>query len=225
MRDAARAGERAIAIGPKTLLTPLARDAAKELGISFTNAASAEKGVDARDCARPPPKTLAIAADHAGFEIKHALIEHARKLGYEVRDLGTHSAQSVDYPDYAYAVALLVSRHEAALGVMVDGVGVGSAMLANKVPGVRAACCSVEFAAFNARAHNDANVLTLGSRSVGLEANRRILEVFLTTDFEGGRHATRVAKIADVERRFSVPDAPPESVRAGMMPPSAPGQP
>ena len=211
VRDAARAGRSTIPLPAGALITPLARDSARDLGVAFVEQreippASGEGDADA-DCGcggkTSQPGTLVIASDHGGFEIKAPLIEHAKELGWEVRDLGTDSSASVDYPDFAFAVARMVARGEAALGVMIDGVGVGSAMVANKVPCVRAACCSVEFAAFNARAHNDANVLTLGSRSVGLEANKRILEVFLSTPFEGGRHAGRVAKITDVENRFS----------------------
>lgn len=212
VRDAAAAGIRILAHPPEALITALARDTAKDLGVALMPSTDNSKtedcgcgGPTTDDCACSsvaPPGTLAVASDHAGYEIKEAMIAHATSLGWKVRDLGTDSSASVDYPDYAYAVARLVAKGKVALGVMIDGVGVGSAMVANKVPGVRAACCSVEFAAFNARAHNDANVLTLGSRSVGLEANRRILETFLTTVFEGGRHQGRVAKIGDVEARF-----------------------
>jgi len=213
VRSAAAAGQQVLPIPPDALVTPLARDTARELGIEL--AVMQDSSASGSDCdccgdnASPcdcestaPPNTLAVGSDHAGFEIKGAIIEHAKKLGWTVRDVGTNSSDSVDYPDFAYAVAHLVATDEVALGVMIDGVGVGSAMVANKVPGVRAACCSLEFAAFNARAHNAANVLTLGSRTVGPEANKRILEVFLETEFEGGRHAARVGKIGDVEGRF-----------------------
>lgn len=208
VRDAAQRGQHALPVAPDALITPLARDTARELGVSFVNPPAGEDcdcPDTAADCdcgPAAPPRTLAIACDHAGFEIKAPLAELARGLGWTVTDLGTDSGNSVDYPDFAFAAARAVALGKVALGVVVDGVGVGSAMVANKVPGVRAACCSVEFAAFNARAHNDANVLTLGSRAVGVETNKRILHVFLETAFEGGRHAARVAKIGDVEARF-----------------------
>jgi len=215
VREAARAGRTALAVTPRTLITALARDAARDLGVAFTESAEPPAGAPpspAGDTSPPPaqgppavqapPKSLVIASDHAGFPAKADLAAHARALGWTVADLGTDSAESVDYPDYAFAVARAVARGQAALGVMIDGVGVGSAMVANKVPGVRAACCAAEFAAFNARAHNDANVLTLGSRTVGPEVNKRVLAVFLETAFEGGRHAARVEKIRDVEARF-----------------------
>jgi ribose 5-phosphate isomerase B len=207
VRDAARGGRTSIALPPNALVTALARDTARELGVSFADTVPNSNG-DCPDrtpdcgCPEAPARTLAIGCDHAGFEIKAALAERASALGWAVTDVGTNSDGPVDYPDFAYAVARLVATCKVALGVMVDGVGVGSAMVANKVPGVRAACCSVEFAAFNARAHNDANVLTIGSRTVGIEANKRILDTFLSTDFEGGRHAGRVQKIKDVEARF-----------------------
>lgn len=207
VRDAVREGRSELAIPRHALITPLARDTAKDFGLRLTTTPEAP-GTDC-GCEDAPassasvqPGTVAIGCDHAGFEIKSALADHARALGWTVRDLGTDSSESVDYPDFAYAVARTVTDGTAVFGVMIDGVGVGSAMVANKVPGVRAACCGVEFAAYNARAHNDANVLTLGSRTVGVEANKRILEVFLKTVFEGGRHAKRVDKIADVEKRM-----------------------
>jgi ribose 5-phosphate isomerase B len=108
----------------------------------------------------------------------------------------------VDYPDFAFAVARLVQGGACRLGLVLDGAGVGSAMVANKVPGVRAALCADVFSAYNARAHNDANVLTLGSRTMGLEPCKRVLAEFLSAPFEGGRHAGRVQKIRDVEARF-----------------------
>lgn len=149
-----------------------------------------------------PPTRLALGCDHAGFAYKAALADHARSLGWTVLDVGTDSEAAVDYPDFAFAVARAVHTGQAARGLMIDGVGVGSAMVANKLPGVRAALCPDVFSAFNARAHNDANVLTLGSRTMGVESCKRILAEFLTVAFEGGRHAARVAKIADVEARF-----------------------
>ncbi|HYE96563.1 MAG TPA: RpiB/LacA/LacB family sugar-phosphate isomerase, partial [Rubricoccaceae bacterium] len=123
-------------------------------------------------------------------------------LGWAVTDVGTDGEDAVDYPDFAFAVARLVQSGGARYGLMLDGVGVGSAMVCNKVPGVRAALCPDVFSAFNARAHNDANVLTLGTRTMGVEACKRVLAEFLATPFEGGRHAARVQKLLDVEARF-----------------------
>lgn len=198
VREAAQAGKRELPVPPGALITPLAKDTARDLKVTFVTATPAKTETKVVDAG----KTIAVASDHAGFEIKAALIEVAQKAGWTVTDLGTDSPKSVDYPKFAFAVARSVALGKTTFGLMIDGVGVGSAMVANKVPGIRAACCSVEFAAFNARAHNNANVLTLGSRSVGLETNKRILKTFLETAFEGGRHADRVAMIDDVEARF-----------------------
>ncbi len=207
--DAVAAGQRTLAVPEGALVTALARDTAKDHGIQFVTGAGAPAATptDPPRLAEAPARTLAVACDHAGFDIKDALAEHARSLGWAVTDLGTDSTESVDYPDFAYAVARLVHLGRVQRGLMIDGVGVGSAIVANKVPGVRAALCPSTFAAFNARAHNDANVLTLGSRTMGVEVCKRVLAEFLATDFEGGRHQRRVDKIRDVEARF-LPGAP-----------------
>ena len=202
------AGHARLAVPPNALVTALARDTARERGVEIVTQSGAPAALPAdppRQAA--PARTLALACDHAGFDIKDALAAHARSLGWTVTDLGTSSTDSVDYPDFAYAVARLVHLGQTARGLMIDGVGVGSAIVANKVPGVRAALCPDVFSAFNARAHNDANVLTLGSRTMGVESCKRVLAEFLGTDFEGGRHQRRVDKIRDVEARF-LPGAP-----------------
>jgi ribose 5-phosphate isomerase B len=133
--------------------------------------------------------------------MKATLRKHTEGLGFQVVDVGTSSEDPCDYPDFAYAVAGMVSSGKAWRGVMVDGVGTGSCIVANKVVGVRAACCHNEFVARNAREHNDANVLTLGSRVIGIEVAKEILRVWLESLFAGGRHQGRVQKILDVERR------------------------
>lgn len=146
--------------------------------------------------------TLAIGADHGGFALKTELVKYLNELGYAVNDCGAFSADPVDYPDIAYAVAKLVSAGAAARGIIIDGAGIGSAMTANKVPGVRAALCYDLSTARNARAHNDANVLTLGARLIGAGLARDIVQVFLETECTEDRHKKRVAKIMDVERRY-----------------------
>ncbi len=207
--DALAAGQRSLAVPRGALVTALARDTAKDHGLDLVTEAGGPAATPADPPRLPeaPARTLALGCDHAGFDLKDALAEHARGLGWTVTDLGTDSAESVDYPDFAYAVARLVHLGRVRHGLMIDGVGVGSAIVANKVPGVRAALCPGTFAAFNARAHNDANVLTLGSRTMGVEVCKRVLTEFLSTDFEGGRHQRRVQKILDVEARF-LPGAP-----------------
>jgi ribose 5-phosphate isomerase B len=144
---------------------------------------------------------VAVGSDHAGFEQKERIVAHLIDGGRDVADLGTDSGEeSVDYPDYALRVAQAVAAGEADFGVLVCGTGVGMAMAANKVDGIRAAnVTDPEFARL-ARAHNDANVVTVSGRFVPVAVNEEIVDAFLATPFEGGRHQRRVKKMADVER-------------------------
>jgi ribose 5-phosphate isomerase B len=155
--------------------------------------------------ARPEPVQLAIGSDHAGFEMKESLAAYLREIGATFLDCGTHSKDAVDYPDFAHKVALAVALGSARRGIVVDGAGIGSAMVANKVPGIRAAACSDETQARNAREHNDTNVLTLGSRLIPLENLRKVVAVFLTADFTEPRHRARVAKIEAIEKKYYRP--------------------
>jgi ribose 5-phosphate isomerase B len=134
--------------------------------------------------------------------MKEDLKTYLGGLGYDLVDCGTHSTDSVDYPDFAYAVARMVAEGQAWRGIIVDGAGIGSCMAANKVPGVRAAMCYDHATAVNSREHNDANVLTLGGMLLGRNLARDLVKTWLETPFGGGRHARRVDKIMDVERRF-----------------------
>jgi ribose 5-phosphate isomerase B len=136
-----------------------------------------------------------VACDHAGLELKQALSAELERRGVVVRDFGTQSSESCDYPDFAHALAEAIERHEIDAGVLVCGTGVGMAMSANRHPGVRAVVCSEPLSARMARRHNDANVLCLGARVVGPDTALDILSAFLGSSFEGGRHARRVAKI------------------------------
>ena len=145
---------------------------------------------------------VALGADHGGFPLKENLKAYLTELGYSVRDCGTHSTDAVDYPDLAYAVARLVSTGEAWRGIVIDGAGIGSAMAANKVPGVRAALCYDYNSAVNSREHNDANVLTLGASLIGVALARTIAQTWLTTAYAGGRHQRRLDKITEIEKRF-----------------------
>lgn len=142
---------------------------------------------------------VVIGSDHAGFELKEAVTAFLRERGVEVEDVGTHGNASVDYPDFASTVARKVGSGEADFGVLVCGTGLGMAIVANKYRGVRAVPCTTEFAARAARAHNDANLLCLGERLVGVGLGLAIAQAFFDTAFEGGRHERRVQKIADVE--------------------------
>jgi ribose 5-phosphate isomerase B len=137
---------------------------------------------------------IAIGADHAGFEYKQAIIEVLN--AQEVKDFGTYSPDSVDYPDFAHPVALAVERGESDFGILVCGSGNGVAITANKHQGIRAAICWNEELADRARSHNNANILCIPARHISIEEAKKIVEIFFTTQFEGGRHATRVGKIA-----------------------------
>lgn len=140
-------------------------------------------------------KPVVIASDHAGFDLKAELCTELRRLGYTYEDLGTHSRESVDYPDFGQALARAVSEERADRGVLVCGTGIGISMAANRTPGIRAALCWNTTATRLARQHNDANVLSLGARLVADEVAKDCLRVFLETHFEGGRHERRVAKL------------------------------
>ncbi len=195
------------------LVTPLARQAAMERNISLVEgsdrapssrvqALGSETAARGARTATRGARTVAIGADHGGYDLKERLKARLQELGYEVLDCGTEGAESVDYPDFALAVAQLVAQGRAWRGILVDGAGIGSCMAANKVPGVRAALCYDAVTAVNSRAHNDANVLTLGAGMIGPELGRQIVETWLETPAGGGRHARRVKKIMEIERRF-----------------------
>lgn len=209
IRKALADGKRTIEVDPGTLVTPLAAELASASGIGIVIRSAAPGPVpvapEASHRVEPVPnveKKVAFGSDHGGFQLKQMLLKHAVSIGYSVMDLGTSSEEPVDYPDFAYAVALAVSSGEAWRGVAIDGAGIGSCVVANKVPGIRAACCHNEFVARNSREHNDTNVLTLGSRVTGSEVCKEILKIWLETWFAGGRHKGRVEKINDIERRY-----------------------
>jgi ribose 5-phosphate isomerase B len=145
-------------------------------------------------------KTIAVGADHGGFALKEELKIFLIEKGYQVLDCGTTNTESVDYPDFAKAVAEAVASGKAWRGMMVDGAGIGSCMAANKVPGVRAAMCYDYATAFNSREHNNANLLTLGAGLIGPNLAKQICSTFLETEFGGGRHARRVDKIMEIEK-------------------------
>ena len=144
-------------------------------------------------------KKVFTGSDHAGFELRGRIVGHLRALGLDVEDLGTPSAQSTDYPDWGAAVARAVRDHAGSLGVLVCGTGIGVCMAANKIHGVRAAVAWNVEAARLSRAHNDANVLCVGARLVPEATAFAVVDAWLDTDFEGGRHARRVDKIAALE--------------------------
>jgi ribose 5-phosphate isomerase B len=176
-------------------LTPLAADIVRERGIELVRRAQ-RRGSRAS-------KSVAVGADHGGYAMKEALKTFLVELGHRVRDYGTDSEDAVDYPDFAHAVARAVADTQADLGIIIDGAGVGSAITANKVPGVRAAACYTVALARNSREHNDANVLTLGSKTVTVAEMREIVSAWISTEMSEDRHRKRVAKIKAIERQYN----------------------
>jgi ribose 5-phosphate isomerase B len=148
-------------------------------------------------------QSVALGADHGGWELKQQLAAHLRDQGFAVSDCGTHGPESVDYPDIAHEVARRVATGGCRWGVILDGAGIGSAIVANKVPGVRAALCYDLSSARNSREHNHANVLTLGAGLIGSNLARQIVDTWLATPWGGGRHGRRVEMIDEIERRYA----------------------
>ena len=142
---------------------------------------------------------IAIGSDHGGYELKRGIIDYLKSKGIEYRDFGCYNKNSCDYPDIAVEVCRAVVKEECEKALLFCGTGIGISIAANKVNGIRAACCSDIFSAKFTRMHNDANVLCLGGRVVGLGLAIELVEIFLTTEFEGGRHIKRIEKIAAIE--------------------------
>lgn len=142
---------------------------------------------------------IALAADHGGFEIKEALKKHLEANGVQVKDFGTYSTESVDYPIYAEKAARAVAGKECTLGIICCGTGIGVSIVANKIKGIRAAVVTNEFCAEMTRRHNDANVLCMGGRVIDADTAVKLADIFLNTPFEGGRHINRVCMIKDIE--------------------------
>lgn len=141
---------------------------------------------------------VVLASDHGGYELKELLKDYITELDHEWEDLGTYSAESVDYPAYGHAAGKAVVEGKAEAAIVICGTGLGISMAANKVPGIRAALCTTSTHARLAREHNNANVLALGGRLTGIELAKDIVETFLNTDFQGGRHERRVSKIEEI---------------------------
>ena len=177
------------------IITPSALDVIRERRIEVER--RTRRAVSGRH------RLIAIGADHGGFEMKEKLKSLLDEFGYRYRDFGTHSAEAVDYPDVAHAVARVVADGVCDLGIIIDGAGIGSSIAANKVPGVRAALCYDEATARNSREHNYANVLTLGGRMISIEQMRLIVSAWIETAEGEARHGKRVAKIMAIERQYS----------------------
>jgi ribose 5-phosphate isomerase B len=175
-----------IRIDDQARLTPLAEDIVRERGIQVER-------VRRRIAARR--QRIALGADHGGFEMKEEVKRLLADLGHDYQDFGCNSTDAVDYPDYAHLVARAVAKGTCDVGIMIDGAGIGSCMVANKVPGVRAAMCFDEATARNSREHNGANLLTLGGKMISNEMMKKIVTAWLATELTEDRHRRRVAKI------------------------------
>jgi len=146
---------------------------------------------------------IAIGSDHGGISLKETVKEHLEKRGYEVKDFGTYTRESCDYPDISEKVALSIVDKSSELGILICGTGIGIGIAANKIRGIRAALCHDTFSAHATREHNDANILTMGERVIGPSLALDIVDTFLTTKFEGGRHQTRIYKITSLEEKYT----------------------
>lgn len=196
VRKAAR-DTKYIIIDDRTVITPAAADLAKEKGVIFEKAKQTDAGslIMEQGANQDPVQTVAIASDHGGFSMKTELIPYIQKLGYKVHDLGPANDKACDYPDYAFKVAEMVSENKVDRGIMIDSVGIGSAMAANRVKGVLAAKCNNAFEAHSCREHNYANYLTFGAKIIGIEIAKEIIKVFLETPGGAVRHQNRIEKI------------------------------
>ncbi len=194
---AVRSGKRELYTPPRALITPLARDAAKAHGLNFVVTKAESESL-------PPNEmlTIAIGSDHSGVQTKTELKKFLTEKNYRLLDVGTESEASCDYPDFALKVGEAVKNGRATFGIMIDGVGTASAVVLNKIPSIRATACYNEFTAKVARAHGNANALTLGARSLGIEAMKSIVQTFLATPFEGARHEARLEKIRAIEQQY-----------------------
>lgn len=198
----AKEGGSILPLGPNEILTPGAIDRIKSLGIKIITKEEAEK-IAAKDEAiikSLVSKSVAVGSDHTGFKLKSVIAKILTDKGYKVTDVGTFDEKSCDYPDFAFAVAKKVKERNVDWGIIIDATGIPSAITANKLKGIRAATCYNEFSARSAREHNNANVLVIGAKAIGEETAKSILEVWITTNFGGGRHQRRLDKITQIER-------------------------
>ena len=214
VRNAVKRGEKSIALDLHTIITPSAKDVLQQFGITVIvpettrqNISSPKSETSYHRSPVPPATvgntTIVIGSDHGGYATKEIIKKFLTEKGYSLLDVGTMSEDPCDYPDYAYAVGRIVAKGEAWRGIMIDATGVASAIVCNKIPGVRAVPCYNEFVAHSSREHNDANVLTIGAKAMGIESIKSIVVVWLETWFGGGRHKKRVDKISDIEKKFS----------------------
>jgi len=203
--DAVKKSERVVFSEQGAIVTDAAKDRAKQLNVRIEISKETKSTQTLSTSKQIVPigtnETIAIGSDHGGFALKEVLKPFLQSLGFNVLDLGANSEESCDYPDFAYAVASIISTGGASRGIMIDSVGLASAIVANKIEGIRAACCFDEYSARSSREHNNANVLTLGGKTLGAESAKSITKVWLETPFSGGRHQKRLDKISDIEKK------------------------
>ena len=183
-----------VRVSENAKFTSLAQDIVKERNIEIIRKKARQNTSNVR--------SVAIGSDHGGYKVKEQLKIFLTDLGLHVRDFGTDSEDAVDYPDFAHSVARSVSERQVDIGIIIDGAGIGSAMVANKVPNIRAAACYSVALAKNSRAHNGANVLTLGAGQRGIDDVKQIVEAFISTDISEERHKKRVGKIDNIDGQY-----------------------
>jgi len=194
-------GIQEVLVDSNTIITPSAVDRIRNFKMTILQKNStsiSEENISVTN----PVKTIAIGSDHTGYEMKQILIPYLKEKGYHVVDVGTNSKDSCDYPDFALDIAKKRLNGECERGIMLDATGIPSAIVINKIPTIRAATCYNEFSAKSAREHNNACVLCVGAKSLGEESIKSIVNVFLTTEFAGGRHQKRLDKITAIEQNL-----------------------
>ncbi|MFA3782042.1 ribose 5-phosphate isomerase B [Melioribacteraceae bacterium 4301-Me] len=195
-----RLGATEIEIDENVIITPLAYDRIRHSNLKIIKRSSEE--ILKNSQASILPKKCVIGSDHTGVKLKAVLVDELKRKSFNVIDIGTFSEESVDYPDYAFAVAKKVLLNEVDFGILIDATGIPSAIAANKLPGIRAATCYNDFSAKSSREHNNANILVLGAKTLSNDEAKSILNIWLTTDFLGERHQRRLDKISAVEQKL-----------------------
>ncbi len=191
-------GLKEVNVDDNTILTPSAKDLIIKEKLELKTVLTESRQVKSE---LPLIQTIAIGSDHTGYKAKVELIKFLQSKGYQILDVGTNSEESCDYPDFAYAVAFALKNNQAQKGIMIDATGIPSAIVGNKVKGIRAAVGYNEYAIKSSREHNNSNFLTLGARVFDVEILKSFVEIWLKTPFEGGRHQRRLDKITEIEER------------------------
>lgn len=199
--DLEKQGIKVLVITEDTVITPLALDRIRSSKFSIIEKeySQTEPIHTSSNVNSISGKRIIIGSDHTGFRVKNILVKYLIEKGYQITDAGSYDENPCDYPDYAKIVAISVSKGESDFGILIDATGIPSSIVANKINGIRAATCYNSFSARSSRAHNNANVLVVGARTLGEETIKVIVDEWLSTQFEGGRHQIRLDKITDIE--------------------------